>query len=232
MGERRAERKVGDVGDAVLRAVVEHRLVALVEQRERVLDTGQPDTLVRRPDLVQAGGGDADAEDLALIAQRGHLRQLVLHGCPVGFRQRARIVHQPQVDRAEVVGLESSQIVLDTLPQLGRLLGRHPSALRVADRADLGDDDQIVGIGMQRLVDQLVGHVRSVVLRGVDVVHAGLDHPSQHRDRLVVVAGRSRHTGTGELHGTETDPADGPAGDLVRRSRHVCRRYLGPPTGS
>jgi hypothetical protein len=79
--------------------------------------------------------------------------------------------------------------------------------------ADLGHDDQVVGVGRERGVDQLVGRAerREVERGGVDVVDAELDRPPQHGDGLV--AGR-RDVGaagavTGQPHGAEAEPVDG-----------------------
>ena len=44
-------------------------------------------------------------------------------------------------------------------------------------RADLADQGEVVRVGVQGLADQLVDHVRAVVLGGVDVVDAELDGP-------------------------------------------------------
>ena len=50
---------------------------------------------------------------------------------------------------------------------------------------------------MQRLADQLVGDIRTVELRGVDVVDAQLDCAPQHGERLVVVTRRAEDAGPG-----------------------------------
>ena len=62
---------------------------------------------------------------------------------------------------------------------------------------------------MQRLADQLVGHVGAVELRGVDVVDAQLDCAPEYGERLVMVARRAEDTGPGKLHGAEADASDG-----------------------
>ena len=95
----------------------------------------------------------------------------------------------PQVDRAKLLDAERAQVVLHPGAELGWCLRRVPTAGLVAHGAHLGHDDEVIGIRVQRLTDQLVGHVRAVVLGGVDVVDAGLDSPPKHRDRCVVVRG-------------------------------------------
>ena len=63
----------------------------------------------------------------------------------------------------------------------------------VAARSHLADQGDVGGIGMKRLPNQLVGDVRTVILRGVDVVDTQLNCTSQHSDRLVVVTRRPEH---------------------------------------
>jgi hypothetical protein len=53
---------------------------------------------------------------------------------------------------------------------------------------------------MQRLADQVVDDIRSVVLRCVDVVDAELDRPAQDGPSRARVGWRPEHAGTGELH--------------------------------
>src|SRR5262252_4683366 len=60
------------------------------------------------------------------------------------------------------------------------VLSKSPSLIRETVTLDtfrsqlrpLGDDHEILGIRMERLLDELIGHVRTVVVAGVDVVHA------------------------------------------------------------
>ena len=52
-------------------------------------------------------------------------------------------------------------------------------------------DDEIVGVGVQRLGDELLGDVRAVAVGGVDEVDAELDGAAQHGDRGVVVGRRA-----------------------------------------
>ena len=57
------------------------------------------------------------------------------------------------------------------------------------------------------------------------MVDPELDGPAQHGDRLVVVARRPEHPGTGELHGAVADAGHGeePSGKLLHATS------LGPP---
>jgi hypothetical protein len=75
-----------------------------------------------------------------------------------------------------------------------------------APRRDLGHDDEIVRIGVQRLADQLVCDVGAIVIAGVDMVYAQGDRCAQHGQRRVTIFGRAKHAGAGELHGAIAQP--------------------------
>ena len=64
-------------------------------------------------------------------------------------------------------------------------------------------------IRIQRLPNQLVDHVRTVELRGVDVIHAKLDGTAQHGAGTFGIARCSEHAGACELHRAEADAVDG-----------------------
>jgi hypothetical protein len=66
-----------------------------------------------------------------------------------------------------------------------------------AQLADAWAHRQVGRIGVQGLVDQLVGDVGPVELRGVDVVDAQFDCPTEHGERLIPVTRRTEHTGAG-----------------------------------
>src|ERR1700756_641617 len=53
---------------------------------------------------------------------------------------------------------------------------------------------------MERPLDDLIGYMRTVVVTGINVVHAGLDRLPQNSNSLVNVAWRSPNPGTGKLH--------------------------------
>ncbi|GAA1200757.1 hypothetical protein GCM10009675_16410 [Prauserella alba] len=82
---------------------------------------------------------------------------------------------------------------------------------------------------MQRLADQLVRDVRSVELRGVDVVDTEFDGPAQHGDGLVVVTRWSHDAGTGKLHRTEPDAVHGKLAERVRIHGRDAIRVPYPP---
>ena len=125
--------------------------------------------------------------------------------------------HQAEVDEVHPLHLQRSEVVFDAGPQLGGRLRGQPAAPVVAATADLGDELEVVRVGVQCLADQVVDDVGPVVLGGVDVVDAELDRAAQHGPGGVWIAGRAEHAGSGELHGAEADAVDG----LVAEERRL-----------
>ena len=72
------------------------------------------------------------------------------------------------------------------------------SVVAGASRADLADDDEVVGVGGQRRADPAVHLAGAVERRGVDVVDAEFDGATQHRGGVV---GRRLE----QLHGAVAD---------------------------
>ena len=69
----------------------------------------------------------------------------------------------------------------------------NPRCVRTAHRADFGHDHKVIGIGMKRLANELVGDVRAVVIAGVDVVHAPRDRLAKHAEGRVSILWRAEH---------------------------------------
>ena len=55
---------------------------------------------------------------------------------------------------------------------------------------------------MESLLDDLIGHMRSVVVAGIDMVHAGLYGLAKNSNGGIDVPWRSLDAGSGELHRT------------------------------
>ncbi len=156
-------------------------------------------------DAFERDVGDADEVELALLAH-------VLEDAEL-LRQRdvraAVVAQQPQVDEVHPLDAQRAQVGLHAGAQLVGGERRQPAAAVVATGADLGHELEALGVGMQRLADQVVDDVGAVVLRGVDVVDAQLDRAAQDRAGGVGVAGRAEDAGPGELHRAEADAVDG-----------------------
>ena len=79
------------------------------------------------------------------------------------------------------------------------------------------DDHHAGGIRMERLADDLIGDVRAVVVRRIDVVHAGGDSFAQDGDGRVAVLRRTEDARTGEPHRAVAHPMDGQRGPGERK---------------
>src|SRR5690606_19289751 len=147
--------------------------------------------------------------DLALLAQLGERAERLGERAGDG-RVAVGTATEAQVHDVERLDPEGPQVRLDLGAQL---LGRarvRPAAVLVAHRADLGDDVDAV-VRREGLADDLVDDVRAVEVRGVDVVHPGLDGRAQHADRLVPVGRGPPDARAGELHGAEPLAREGDA---------------------
>src|SRR2546430_6443489 len=78
--------------------------------------------------------------------------------------------------------------------------------------AHLGDNYQSSRIRMERLLDGLIGHMRTVVVAGIDVIHAGRHSVSQNGDGTVDITRWSPHLWTGKLHCAVAHPVQGHLG--------------------
>src|SRR6266568_288507 len=79
---------------------------------------------------------------------------------------------------------------------------RYPRFVCATARPELGDNHKPVRIRMERLLNNSIGHMRAVVVAGVNLVHAGLYCMAQNGDGAVNVAWRSPHARSCKLHCT------------------------------
>jgi hypothetical protein len=63
---------------------------------------------------------------------------------------------------------------------------------------------------MERLVDNLIGHMRTIEVARIDMVHSSLNGLSQDSDRTVKIARRSPDSWTRQLHRPVTHAMDNP----------------------
>ena len=90
---------------------------------------------------------------------------------------------------------------------LGAAVGRHWSGPGAVEAA-LGRDHEVVGIGVQRLGDQLLADLGPVGVGGVDQVDAELDDPAQHALGPVAVGRLAPDPVAGDPHRAEAEAVD------------------------
>ncbi len=76
-----------------------------------------------------------------------------------------------------------------------------PGFVWTSTSAYFGDDHEILRVRIECLLDQLIGHMGSVVVAGVDVVHAGLYRFSQNSNGGIHILRRSPDARASQLHG-------------------------------
>lgn len=150
--------------------------------------------------------------------------------------RRSRPPRTPRAQRAELVGQRCRGIEAMELEQLDPVEAQPPerrchvisqrlgagivgptSRLGGADDADLRGDEQIVGIRVERLGEQLLVRAPPVHVGGVDQGDAELDRPLRHGDRGGSRLGRCGR----QPHGAEAQPPHLEiAADAERPGRH------------
>ena len=87
---------------------------------------------------------------------------------------------------------------------------------------------------MERVVNQLIGDMRAVVVAGVDVVHSGCDGLAQNRQRRGTILRRTEHIRARKLHGAESQTPDLPIAQRERSgllsARHRHHQTFMPPS--
>src|SRR5579872_6310879 len=117
---------------------------------------------------------------------------------------------EPEIHDLQRIEAQVAQIVMYGIDNLLPRACVKPGTVGAAASADLRHDHQVIGIRMQRLLNDLIGDVRTVEIAGIDVIHARADSLAQNRDRTGNIARRAPNllitVLSGELHGTITDP--------------------------
>ena len=156
-----AEREERHVGGAVPGEVVNQRVVVSMRQVVHVLHARDRADTARVGDLRRRHVAQADVAHETLQLQFGQRSERLLERA-VGRSMDAE--HAAKVDDVEDVQAEVAKVVVNRVGQCLARHGRDPRTVRAAPGADLGDDDQVVTIRMQRLADDLVGDVRAVIV--------------------------------------------------------------------
>jgi hypothetical protein len=214
--EGRSQWKERNEGDLIGSASSEDVLAGHVGQVVGVLDTGDGDGGQGGTVLIEINVAQSDASDQSFLTEGLHELGLFGDG-------DVRLGMSTQVDHRHLLDVESGQIGFDSRPQLLGALGGQPLALIVPRRTDLGHQNQIVGIGMKCLPNQLVGHVGTVELCCVDVVYASLDGAPEDGQGGVSVLWWTENPRAGKLHGAEPHAAHRMGTEQDGFFSHGCR---------
>src|ERR1700722_14484734 len=116
-------------------------------------------------------------------------------------RGRSRYLSDPQVDSIEPVEPEIPQVVMNRVDDFLPRKSGDPRLVCTSASAYFRYDHQVIRVGMKRLLDYLVGHMWTVKVAGIDMVHAGGNGLSQNLDRHVQLTRRPIYVRAGQLHG-------------------------------
>ena len=212
LGHRRADPAVGDEdrrprqeGDVPVAAGVEHGVTVAIAGVVAVLDRHHSAQCLGEGELVDGHVGDADVTDLAGLLELDERtdRLVVRHA-------RVRRVHLVQVDGVDA---QAPQTLVAFLPDVVRVARRRQGHVPLEDlcrlEPGLGGDDEVLGIGVQRLGDDLLRLAVAVDVRRVDEVDAAIDDAADQPAGLIAVTGAVGVAGAGDAHGTEAEAPDG-----------------------
>ncbi len=173
-----------------------------------VLDADDVGHLLCFLELHLGDGAEADVADEALLLEFEEGGERCLEGGVGGEDGRT----EAEVDDGEGVEAEVAEVVVDGAGELLCGDGGEPGGVAAAAGADLGDEEEVFGIGVESFLDELVGDVRAVEVAGVDVVDAEADGLAKHGKGGGVIARRTPDVRAGELHGAVAEAVDGGRG--------------------
>src|SRR5262249_57966244 len=84
----------------------------------------------------------------------------------------------------------------------------NPRFVLTPPRSQFCYNNEGIRIGMERLLDNLIRHMRAVEVAGVDMVHPGPSRLPQNSYRGIHVARRSPDLRAGKLHRPVTHPVE------------------------
>src|SRR5580692_1754604 len=84
----------------------------------------------------------------------------------------------------------------------------NPGFVGTPTSPNLGDDHEIIRVRMQRLLNNLIGHVGTVEVACVDMIDPRLYRLAKNRNCGISIARRSPDPRTGQLHCTIARPVD------------------------
>src|SRR5215475_11463272 len=86
------------------------------------------------------------------------------HGQRLLNRRLRRLRHasHPEIYDLDRIESQMSQVVMNSVDQLLAGEGMNPGFVPTAASAHLADDHQTIRVGMKRLPDELIGHMRTV----------------------------------------------------------------------
>src|SRR6516165_3448747 len=191
-----SQREPRNEPDPLRLAIVEDVISLSVREVVEVLHRGDVEDLLRCLDLLDRDLRQTEMADLALVLEFLHEPELLLAG-----NLRVDAVQLPQVDGLDT---EPAQAHEATLAQVLRAPDLCPDTWAVARKAALRRDVDAVE-GVQGLVDEVLGVLRSVRVGGVDEIDTKLRQSLEDGDRCVAVFRRAPNAIASDPHGAKAE---------------------------
>ena len=196
-GVKPPERKERHIGYASTCKIIDKAVVMAVRHVVQVLHA---DDLRNRLSLRQLIRTDVAQTEVANQALRLSSASTV-SGSSIDPSDGPMFPPTRRLTTSSAVQSEISQIIVDGIDQFLTRKRMNPRFVLCPPGTYFGDDHQSIRIGMKRLLDDPVGHVRTVKIARIDVIDPGRHCLSQNGYRCVNIARRSVHLWTGKLHG-------------------------------
>jgi hypothetical protein len=184
----------------MLVAVVEDRLGRSVGHVVAVLHRGYGRRPLRLEQLVDRHLREPDVSDLAFALKRNQLSERIA--------DRHVGIHAVQLQQVDALELQVAQRQLDLLAKIIGPAQRGPALGALTSEAGLRRDHDLLGVGGEGIVQELLGDERPVGVGGVEERDAPASGDAQHADRLVAIVGRTPDPVARELHGAEPEAVD------------------------
>src|SRR3984893_3811786 len=208
--ERRepSEREVRHIGNALTSQIADELIVAALGDVVEVLNADYFRDRLRLSQLAGRNCAETDMVNEALLLHLGERGERLFKWLVFRSGKSAG----PEIHDLQRIEAQVAQIVVYGIDNLLARTCVKPGTIGAAAPTDFGDDHQIVGIRMQRLLNDLISDMRTVEIAGIDVVHARCHSLAQNRDRAWNIAWWAPNLLiailSGELHGPITDPVN------------------------
>src|SRR5579863_775825 len=158
--ERRepSEREVGHVGNALSGQIVDELIVAALRYVVEILDADNFRNGLRLGQLAGRNCAQPDMLNETLILEFSERGERLFKWLVFRSGESAK----PQIHHLQRIEAQVAQIVLYGIDNLLARARMEPRTISAAASTDFGDDHQVVGVRMQRLLDNLIGYMRTV----------------------------------------------------------------------
>ena len=114
-----------------------------------------------------------------------------------------------QLEQVDALDAESPQAELALLAEVLRPTDGEPLPGSLTGESRLGGDDEVLGVGVERLEDQAFAHFGAIGVSRVDEVDAHVDGTAQHGEAGRPVGRLVPHARSADLHGAVAESVDG-----------------------